>query len=151
MTDFVLEQARKMESKEITYLKIFNYAKFLKQPLKLEMFVLCDGEGNVLKEPCKIDLIGLTIGEHEEIILHQQAKEKVLFKEFESVDTRSKDSYQVRLQKANISGSDDAIQNDFAGFYFYDSRNEKSRVKTIECLLGFHPLELTESAIKQFM
>ncbi len=31
--------------------KMSNYAKFLKQPLKLEMFIPCDEKGNVLKQP----------------------------------------------------------------------------------------------------
>lgn len=31
--------------------KMSNYAEFLKQPLKLEMFIPCDEKGNVLKQP----------------------------------------------------------------------------------------------------
>ena len=31
--------------------QIFSYAEFLKQPLKLEMFVPCDEDENVLGEP----------------------------------------------------------------------------------------------------
>lgn len=56
MTDFVLEQVKKMEPKELAYLKIFNYAKFLNQPLTLGMFVTCDSDGNVLEEPKNYDL-----------------------------------------------------------------------------------------------
>ena len=55
---------------------IYNYCNFLKQPLKLEMFVPCDDEGNVLE-----DIIGhgLTNGYKDKVIQYQQAKEKVLF------------------------------------------------------------------------
>ena len=35
--------------------RINNYAKFLNQPLKLEMFVPCDDKGNVLDEPLIYD------------------------------------------------------------------------------------------------
>ena len=140
MTDFVLEQS-KLTGYDISdydcIIRIVNYAKFLRQPLTLGMFVPCvDNE-----------LFNYTIHGNKEQF--EQLKEKVLFEGFESVDTRNKDRFQVRLQKANISGSCDTIQNDFAGFYFHDSRNEKSRVKIIEDLLKFHPLELTENALKQ--
>ena len=55
MTDFVLEQLNEQNSRTKPMREVFNslekYAKFLKQPLKLEMFVPCDEEGNVLEEP----------------------------------------------------------------------------------------------------
>lgn len=76
MTDFVLEQVRKMESKELAYLKIFNYARFLKQPLTLGMFVPCDENGNVLVEP-KIRFDGGY--DIDEVKIYQQAKGRVLF------------------------------------------------------------------------
>ena len=51
MTDFVLEQDKLMRNKlndPITFtIKVTDYALFLKQPLKLEMFVPCDEDGNV--------------------------------------------------------------------------------------------------------
>lgn len=47
MTDFVLEQEK--SSGRLSH--ILNYAKFLKQPLELWMFVPCDEQGNVLEEP----------------------------------------------------------------------------------------------------
>lgn len=40
------------ESYEKDLAKIYNYCTFLEQPLKLEMFVPCDENGNVL-EQCK--------------------------------------------------------------------------------------------------
>jgi len=57
MTDFVLEiekedyQVVAWKTKITAIDRIFSYANFLKQPLKLEMFVPCDEDGNVLEEP----------------------------------------------------------------------------------------------------
>ena len=59
MTDFVLrineiekEIDQFFDSWRMKQLRIIeNYAKFLKQPLKLEMFVPCDENGNILEEP----------------------------------------------------------------------------------------------------
>ena len=70
-----------------SYKKIINYAKFLKQPLKLEMFVPCDEDENVLGEP---EIYSQWVRENfndelenEERINqckdYHQAKEKVLF------------------------------------------------------------------------
>ena len=86
MTDFVLEQLNEQNSRTKPMREVFNslekYAKFLKQPLKLEMFVPCDEEGNVLEEP-KIE--EEYVDEHTTQIFAQyqydldKAKEKVLF------------------------------------------------------------------------
>ena len=58
-----------------------SYDSFLKQPLKLEMFVPCDKDGNVLGEPYNDgngdNYFGVLLDEY------QQAKEKVLFEGFE--------------------------------------------------------------------
>jgi hypothetical protein len=55
MTDFVLEQEQptylEKEEFEDVFYKIHNYAKFLKQPLELRMFVPTDENGNVLEKP----------------------------------------------------------------------------------------------------
>ena len=69
--------------------EVFNslekYAKFLKQPLKLEMFVPCDEDGNILKEPKRWeDYLQYPDSfdgnkEWDELYDYQQAKEKVLF------------------------------------------------------------------------
>ena len=79
MTFFVLQR-------DITDIKqrdsIVKYANFLKLPLKLEMFVPCDEDGNVLEEP-KIE--AEYVDERTTQIFAQyqydldKAKEKVLF------------------------------------------------------------------------
>ena len=91
MTDFVLEQIKNfnavvyddLETASINLIeRIENYANFQKQPLKLEMFVPCDEDGNVLEEP-KIE--EEYVDEHTTQIFAQyqydldKAKEKVLF------------------------------------------------------------------------
>ena len=99
MTDFVLEQNDTttldmsqidLYDKELSILeKIRNYATFLKQPLKREMFVPCDEDGNVLEEP-KIE--EEYVDEHTTQIFAQyqyyldKAKEKVLFEGFKTYD-----------------------------------------------------------------
>ena len=97
MTDFVLrineiekEIDQFFDSWRMKQLRIIeNYAKFLKQPLKLEMFVPCDEDGNVLEEP-KIE--EEYVDEHTTQIFAQyqydldKAKENVLFEGFKIYD-----------------------------------------------------------------
>ncbi len=100
MTDYVLKQNKLLKNASDAYdqyCKIVNYANFLKQPLKLEMFVPCDEDGNVLEMPVNYDIwlelhnknvdgekgtIGFLL--HEE---YEKAKEKVLFDNFKFVNT----------------------------------------------------------------
>jgi hypothetical protein len=57
MSDYVLDYASVLtvvdNFKDLSKVtnSIFNYASFLKQPLKLEMFVPCDENDEILKEP----------------------------------------------------------------------------------------------------
>ena len=64
-----------------------RYKDFLKQPLKLEMFVPCDNDGNILEEPQMIERkVGFDEVDYdydeEEVIVYKKAKEKVLFEGF---------------------------------------------------------------------
>ena len=91
MTDFVnnVGNMENYPSNEKALSWIYNYATFLKQPLKLEMFVPCDEEGIVLEEP-KIE--EEYVDEHTTQIFAQyqydldKAKEKVLFEGFKIYD-----------------------------------------------------------------
>lgn len=99
MTDFVLEtinkplggqQVASVRHNELEkYRRINQYANFLKQPLKLEMFVPCDDDGNVLDETKNYNfwikkstniVYDLDLIKYEK---YQKAKEKVLFEGFE--------------------------------------------------------------------
>lgn len=82
MTVFIKEYYSDESRDELQILDLFdNYATFLLQPLTLGMFVPCDEDGNVLREP---ELFGETIAHLEEWGVKQvkftKAKEKVLFK-----------------------------------------------------------------------
>jgi len=150
MTDFVLElynntnaikNENGWEAVQIhriqSFVKCANYANFLKKPLKLEMFVPCDDEGNVLKEVEKgrdklydsqdtsSDSQHYHQQWHMRINQYQQAKEKVLFEGFETDK-----SYQAVNHKLR--------------FFVYDIRESD----TIEDYIKFN-LTLTESAKKQ--
>lgn len=73
MTDFVLEQNKKGRVYyDDLWNIVINYANFLKQPLKLWIFVPCDENGNVLEKPiCQEYALANQ--------KYQQAKERCLF------------------------------------------------------------------------
>ena len=93
MTDFVLkideflpqDLGQFFDSWRMSQLRLIkNYAKFLKQPLKLEMFVPCDEEGDILEEPTNYEkrLLNMMTEYNDEVYTYYQAKEKVLFEGF---------------------------------------------------------------------
>lgn len=89
MVDFVLESTEQKLFKYNT-IQIRDYANFLKQPLKLEMFVPCDEDGNVLEYPIDIyykpDFGCQKYPKEcyeEDLMKYEQAKEKVLFEGFD--------------------------------------------------------------------
>lgn len=88
MVDFVLEHPASTDY-EWQLKNHLNYANFLKQPLKLEMFVPCDDDGNVLDEPNNLapncGCMGICNNPCDEAInieIYENAKEKVLFDGF---------------------------------------------------------------------
>lgn len=138
MTDFVLQQ-------DITDIKqrnsIVNYANFLKQPLKLEMFIVCDEDGNVFEEP--INNFNLEIEDSNKWIEYNNAKEKVLFEGFEVIGI-DKDVVQLELHGNNL-------WIDFhkdSSIILTDNYDIEFHVKIIEDLIEYN-LQLTENALKQ--
>ena len=129
MTDFVLDKQRFKEDSDTAIFKITNYARFLKQPLKLEMFVPCNEDGNVLE-----DIIGNGMVDNysEKVKQYQQAKERVLFEGFTYFKDKEEDSFLVR--------------NSFFKIHDLEFLNY-----TIEDLLNstLNNIKLTKSAIKQ--
>lgn len=105
MVDFVLE-LNKIELKNGLHNHIsdafyfstscIKYAHFLKKPLKLEMFVPCDDEGNVIEKPLPSDydnydyIEGGNIVDYESyseaLEEYSSFKDKVLFNGFELVE-----------------------------------------------------------------
>jgi len=139
-TDFVLEQIgiyNTYES-ELELKTIRSYAIFLKQPLKLEMFVPCDDEGNVVKKPKMLYYDSMTgwscpqdeIDYEDKMRPYEQAKEKVLFEGCSISKLMPDNYYQVYCDSDRI---------------LWLSWNKS---KTIEDLI-LSNLTLTESAKKQ--
>lgn len=122
MTDFVLKQESECIPVKLaeTINPIFHYAHFLKQPLRLSMFVPCDDEGNILIEPAKDNFSFYT---HKNLSVQEEfkeAKEKVLF---------------------NVS-------KEYVESNIYDDNSFFYGLETIEDLITGNYLTLTESAIK---
>ena len=89
MTSFVLKQNKILETyvnhlRKPLFERCVNYANFLKQPLKLEMFVPCDEDGDILDEPedYELRLTNMMTEYNDEVYRYKQAKEKVLFEGF---------------------------------------------------------------------
>ena len=131
MTDFVINKRKELlrhseyKNDLENYANIvYNYANFLKQPLNLGMFVPCDEDGNILKEPKRWeDYLQYPDSfdgnkEWDELYDYQQAKEKVFF-----------------------------IFKPY--FVFSVIKHHILQDRNIEYLANFGELELTENAIKQ--
>lgn len=139
MVNFVLQQ-------DITDIKqrnsIVKYANFLRQPLKLEMFINCDDDGNVLKKPNPKEIYPSPTAEEEIDFLdcleqYQQEKEKVLFEGFEFKEYER----MICFEKKGIE------------IFIYNKNYQtfsapRGRIITIEDLIMYE-FELTESAKKQ--
>lgn len=100
LSDFVLEQQWNkngspkcdISERSQSWQLIVNYTEFLKQPLKLEMFVPCDEEGNILKEQAMYCFANKGSKHFEKHTKYWKAKDKVLF-EF---------NYPIDFSKVNI-------------------------------------------------
>ena len=138
MTEFVLEQREKRNKDNIRFLDCEKYANFLNQPLTLGMFIPCDEDGNVLKEPKNN---GNQSTEFFSVAFdkYQQAKDKVLFERF--FDTINAPQYSHYIS--------DGMQS-----VFYMSKNGSTYknilgMKKIEDLTNKTPIILTPNAIKK--
>lgn len=139
MIDFVLEQFTLLKqwkiSEQIFILRISQYAKLLKQPLTLGMFVACDLENYPLLPPGSAPIYTHS---NKYMIEYQEAKERVLF---EGGLVESNPDYPnfipLKLNGAYFKSWD--IKNN----EFHDS--EKWSVET----LIFLNLKLTQTAQKQ--
>ena len=138
MTDFVLEESKNRQQYDERFYRCYAYANFLKQPLKLEMFVPCDDEGNVVKKPKMLYYDSMTgwscpqdeIDYEDKMRPYEQAKEKVLFEGCSISKLMPDNYYQVYCDSDRI---------------LWLSWNKS---KTIEDLI-LSNLTLTESAKKQ--
>ena len=116
-TDFVLEQKEyikevdKLSFFEIQnrinefYDKVVHHATQMKRPLEKGMFIVCDDGGNVLEEPKESDynLGDIHAGYYrEDLIKYQQAKERILFKGFYSVDENTVSNGEIEIIFGNL-------------------------------------------------
>lgn len=128
MTDFVLEydsEAKTPNDFKTDFTEyVFKYARFLKQPLTLGMFVPCDEDGNYLEKPKIHEL------DHSEAVArnyeYQQALSRVVFEGFEI-------HYQgIQHVQLNCSGV-------CLDYWYKDNEFEKSgaEIKTISDLTQY--------------
>jgi len=128
MTDFVLDQGKKPNTsdfRERFVVNVINYANFLKQPLKLWMFIPCDEDGNVLEKSCEVFDDKCRYCACRE---YQKAKERCLFEGFEIYDEET-----LRFKDIFIEYSD-FFKIDVEGLEYYCSSTK---------------LQLTPTALKQ--
>lgn len=126
LKDFVLKYHPTRE-------QIVNYAKFIDTPLKLENFIVCDEEGDILEEPTNYEkrLLNMMTEYNDEVYTYYQAKAKVLF---EGIEFRKNGGVNFLTIKEDT-------------FAFFDF-NVKFKNLTIEDLIKYD-LQLTENAVKQ--
>lgn len=129
--------------------QVILYKNFIIKKLELWMFVPCGMDGDVLEEPERI-YFSTDFDYKAELYLFQEAKNRVLFEGFESVDTRTNGKricfkLSREFRKSNI----DQIESDEYGLFFYNSSMKKARIHKVECLLKFNELVLTPTALKQ--
>jgi len=143
MTDFVLELKGNLDSNPSNKWKdCLNYAKFLKQPLELGMFVPCDEDGNVVEKPEETDLNGSFLKmqiNYDKEVKWEIAKERCLFEGFS-------DSIGLPQYRHYISDGMQAV------FYVIKNGSTYSKIlgmKTIEDLTNKTPIQLSQTAIKQ--
>lgn len=149
MTDFVLEQSKKYFDGHISldqYQKITNdYANFLKQPLALCMFVPCDDDGNVIKDPCTHNRQCVDFCQGSCSHEYYEAQQRVLFEGFSVDKSRDNDDEYDVYWVANIFCKD------------YSPWSIRNGFKNIEDLVigSYHPFRpnprysLSETALKQ--
>jgi len=131
MTDFVLDKNKAFKGYDEYIRRLtLNYAKFLKQPLELWMFVPCklvEGVWVVLEEPSPENKkYRMIVGEEKEVILdlhsfdcdvkeYQQAKERCLFDGFEYVpfsNSVKKGNYIIDFDYTENSNVESLLRHD---------------------------------------
>ena len=95
MTDFVLNSYEHFKSPTLFEETVFKYATFLKQPLKLGMFIPCDENENVLNETEWKNFTGKMEDFHSVAIKYDKAKKEVLFKKFYLDETYKREKRQL--------------------------------------------------------
>jgi hypothetical protein len=149
MTDFVIEYYANEGYADLQTLNLMNnYAKFLKKPLTLDMFVPVDSKGNILKEPKnytvwkslehnsnktdgRIDYV-----EFEEYRVYKKGESQCIFEGFEI-------AYNGYSVVRIVASYNDSIELSF-------NKNERlfQTFKDIESLIYFDEIYLNSTAMK---
>lgn len=104
MTDYVLSEHEKPYNSIEFLSKVTKYAKFLKRPLELGMFVPCK-DGVVLEEPRILKtLLNHPVGTNKEVDEWREAKDRVLFEGFEYLHAKKREWCRIRHGNGFISG-----------------------------------------------
>jgi len=147
MVDYVIHTYDQTEDSLDSEQKMFDYANFLKQPLSIEMFVPCDLDGNVLKEPewwyryCNGASPFMNWDEIRPCQEFKQAKERCLFEGFEWNIAQFCDEPMIEITDKN----DNYLVYDVEDKNFQDG--EEVFFLTIEDLVKYKP-KLTDTALK---
>ena len=133
MTDFVLENYEKLTNANVFEQSVFDYANFLKQPLKKEMFVPFTKEDELFKL-YHFQNFNNEIEFEQHLKDYEEAQAKVLFKSFSIIEHTS---YTISIQSSC---------GIFNPFWMYENKvwqNAKA-IKTLEDLVKFN-LELSDT------
>ena len=119
-----------------------NFDEFLEQPLKLENFIVCDEEGNVLEEPTNYEkrLLNMMTEYNDEVYTYYQAKVKVLF-----------EGFYIKRGSTDVDNMTTYLMHNYFGKIAFkkDWKDEWEFIEDLESLSNLNEIELTESAIKQ--
>jgi hypothetical protein len=127
MTDFVLHQHAESSNQNEFEDNCFNYANFLKQEIKLEMFVPCID--NIPFSELQLEILNSDDAVPELRKVHKQAKEKVLFEGFEIATNKEGEKF---------------ILGDYTCLKISDLENGD-----VEDLVKYVHIKLTPNAIKR--
>lgn len=131
MTDFVLEYSNTHKATKLEFHSMARrYAKFLKKPLTIGIFIPTDLHGNVLEEPVAEKLFHhkRTVDYSTELKEYREAKGRVLFEGFKL--------YKEKSGLTKVFNSESNIE------LYLPNNNKVER-------LAFGKIVLTESAKKQ--
>lgn len=164
MTDFALQRFEILHNAykewksedhhhaELAYIrKVDSYARFLRQPLTLGMFIPVDENGNVLEEPRMIERsIGFdekdVFWDVDEVEIYRKAKEKVMFEGWELNSDEKEIVCNYNSYYLDFSDDDTIIFQEVRG----DDYDYTECFETIEDLaISQFDFQLTPSALKQ--
>ena len=119
-----------------------NFDEFLEQPLKLERFIPCDEEGDILDEPedYELRLPNMMTEYNDEVYTYYQAKVKVLF-----------EGFYIKRGSTDADNMTTYLMHNYFGEIAFkkDWKDEWEFIEDLESLSNLNEIELTESAIKQ--